>query len=69
MEERKLLPCPFCGGEAKLKTFTSRGWLYKVTTHYVACTVCNCQTQVQFEEDEAAEIWNRRVDNEQRKAD
>lgn len=24
------LPCPCCGGEAKLKTFTSRGWLYKV---------------------------------------
>jgi Lar family restriction alleviation protein len=60
-QNTELLPCPFCGGEAKLKTFTSRGWLYKVTTHYVRCEACHCQTQVQFTAEEAVDIWNNRA--------
>ena len=69
MESNELRSCPFCGGEAKLQTFTSRGWLYKVTTHYVKCKVCNCQTMVQFTADEAVEIWKRRVDDGREEAD
>ncbi len=56
-----LAPCPHCGGEAGYRSFTSRGWLYKITTHYVACTICGCRTTVQETPQEAAEIWNRRV--------
>jgi phage terminase large subunit GpA-like protein len=64
MEQNKVLPnCPHCGGEAKLRTFTSRGWLYKVKTYYVQCTSCMCQSPVQLTAEEAEEIWERRVTN------
>lgn len=62
MVEPNLKPCPCCGGEAKLRTFTTRGWLYKLTAHYVACSGCALQTSMQMTEEEARDIWNRRAD-------
>ncbi len=53
----KLLPCPFCGGKAKLWTtkdsFDSNGWYSEVT-----CQHCNARTI--GNEDEAINAWNAR---------
>ena len=56
--EVKLLPCPFCGGEAEVTLF--------VGNYGVGCTKCpgaifNCRGQTK---EEAIEAWNRRVSNE-----
>lgn len=62
MTQNTELPlCPCCGGEAELRTFTSRGWLFKLTAHYVKCSACGIQTGVQLTPQEAVDIWNRRV--------
>ena len=50
MSEIKLLPCPFCGGEAKFAT-SSR--------HWIECTKCGAQTEYTGYE-EAIAIWNTR---------
>ena len=59
----KLLPCPFCGGEARLQQ-------RKRTSHayYVICKNCGCRTpfyQYQFDSaeklrEEATAAWNTR---------
>ena len=56
-----LSPCPHCGGGAEYRSFTSRGWMYKITTHYVSCAECDCRTGFEDSPAEAAEKWNRRV--------
>ena len=45
----KLLPCPFCGGEAHL-----------FDGNWVECTKCGCQTPETFEE-VVISAWNRRT--------
>lgn len=47
----KLLPCPFCGGEAEFND-TSSTW--------VRCAECGAETQCQIEKKDAAQLWNRR---------
>jgi Lar family restriction alleviation protein len=69
MKETELKPCPFCGNVAKRKIFTSPRRFFRTTVHYIACTICKCQTPVQLTKEEAETIWNRRADNEQREAD
>lgn len=59
----ELLPCPFCGGEAKYKKFTSKG-IFKTTVYYIGCSVCKCQTPVQLHIDEAKDLWNTRTPKE-----
>lgn len=56
-----LSPCPHCGGGAEYRSFTSRGWLYKITTHYVSCEECDCRTGFEDSAASAGEKWNRRV--------
>ena len=62
MSEIKLLPCPFCGGEARLQR---KG---KKREYYVICKKCGCRTpyyKYQFSSneklrEEAIATWNTR---------
>ena len=61
----KLLPCPFCGGEAaihnclELKNDTARAiYAGKQGVH---CSVCGIATTLYNSEVEAVEAWNRRA--------
>lgn len=59
MSELKLLPCPFCGGEAELMIFNSE---YETVT--VGCTNEDCDITMGkafFTDEEAIEHWNRRT--------
>lgn len=67
----ELRPCPFCGGEAELKSHylvSSVGWGKSYMTYHVRCKVCENRT-VAFNglddlspKDKAIEAWNRRSD-------
>ena len=60
MSEQKLKPCPFCGGEAKLKIIPK----YYGDIYWVKCEECNAETPSDFEKDEAIEAWNRRANDD-----
>ena len=50
----KLLPCPFCGGEAAMRHLFDDWW--------VKCTGCGSIATASFSgEGEAAAAWNRRA--------
>ena len=53
MTETKLLPCPFCGGEATLYEQILEGW-------FCCCTKCGVR-YVRMTEAEAVESWNKRT--------
>lgn len=59
----ELKPCPFCGGEAKL--FNNKSLSNDFC--WVECTVCKSRTVNVYEDlkyctyDQAAELWNARV--------
>ena len=59
----ELLPCPFCGGTARIRHLTTAG----VPTHsMVECTKCHIKTDYyvyEFGERNVAKIWNRRVES------
>ena len=58
--QNKLLPCPFCGGEAKL----IKHFIVALDTEYrqVFCTSCCAKRPVEkfFTEEEAIKHWNTR---------
>lgn len=53
----ELKPCPFCGGEAKIRDFSTPDLEPEIG---VFCTNCRGQTFVYETEAEAIEAWNRR---------
>ena len=59
--KRELKPCPFCGGEAIVKTIE----VLMCPTYYVRCGNLGCRemasTVICRTKDEAIKIWNRRV--------
>lgn len=60
MDGNKLMPCPFCGGAAKMlvkKGFTGKIVLYAS----VACESCKASTAPFDTEETAAEAWNSRA--------
>lgn len=61
MKETELKPCPFCGGEA---IFPENCLLT-----CVICIKCGATSRWCTSKEKAEEVWNRRADNEQRKAD
>ena len=62
MSEIKLLPCPFCGGEAEVKfKFVTYNHDCHRTDFYVRCKKCDCQTGAWVDSEEVAgRIWNTR---------
>ena len=62
IRETKLKPCPFCGSEAEIESFTTKVALFKkVTGKCITCKSCKCRTELMLDEEEAIETWNRRV--------
>lgn len=55
MEEIKLKPCPFCGGEAEFVGYKS---------YWIICVDCTAESAVYDSKAEAVEAWNRRVGQE-----
>ena len=56
MSEVKILPCPFCGGEAVKMAFS---WGNICDEYTVKCTECGVGTKV-LKSDEAVRAWNTR---------
>lgn len=65
----ELLPCPFCGGEAKLrKTIELAGHGMITTSYFVECVDCKVRgnhfdswlDEQKNAEDKAVEFWNTR---------
>lgn len=54
MNETKLKPCPFCGGEALAMMYRNRG------AYTVCCAVCNSRTAEFANEEAAIKAWNKR---------
>ena len=57
MNNKELLPCPFCGGEADILQHKDG-----IDDWIVFCKKCGCQTDFMFTESEAISHWNSRVD-------
>ena len=56
MQNNKLLPCPFCGGEAIKVAFT---WACIADESTIECTICGARTTV-LKTEEAIKRWNTR---------
>lgn len=57
MSETKLLPCPFCGGEADIFEDSEDSFC-------ALCTDCGVETPYQISAEEAIATWNRRTEPE-----
>lgn len=58
----ELKPCPFCGDKHP-SVGTCEGFNYR-EEYYIWCSDCLCRTGNCSSIEEAAEDWNRRIDNE-----
>lgn len=61
-----LMPCPFCGGPAKIEGEIRPGsyFLHPGHNYFVTCACCGIATpKITGQPDEAIKAWNRRVDN------
>ena len=63
----KLKPCPFCGGEARVREFRT----YKEECHgimpkyYIQCNLCTVdRPQTHWDKRDAIAEWNRRPSHE-----
>lgn len=56
----QLLPCPFCGGEARLFHDDSSDY-EQHWTYFVSCMKCEAETQRSKAREHAIEFWNARV--------
>lgn len=62
MSEKKLLPCPFCGGEAKILYNRLRcGNYVSGGTFRVHCKNCGITTEGKKDRNKSIELWNTRV--------
>ena len=52
----ELLPCPFCGGEAKLVKSKS-----KVNDYHIKCDRCSIKTGWWYGKSDVVKTWNNRV--------
>ena len=58
---KDIKPCPFCGGKAFLGQYQTN---FFATLYAVRCEDCNSVGKSCKTEEEAAEAWNRRVNND-----
>jgi len=63
MTEQKLLPCPFCGGEATIFPYTDR---LGIKQYRGGCFDCGETISLNNTTEEAVRRWNTRSDNTQR---
>lgn len=61
----KILPCPFCGGEAEVQKSFDVFPVYRVK-HHCELTIV---TQWKFKRERAVELWNRRWTDDERRSD
>ena len=54
----KLLPCPFCGGKAKLHI---EKFINYIQGYFVYCKQCNIATPMDDDKQIVIELWNRRA--------
>ena len=63
IEDHKLLPCPFCGGEAKMlqAAFENEEIAAKYANSVgIRCTKCHTST-IPLNEEDAVKLWNSRA--------
>ena len=58
-----LKPCPFCKGDARYAFYVR---FRKNTKHFVVCDDCGAESKLCDSREEAAALWNRRADNDER---
>ena len=58
MQEIKIKPCPFCGGDAELQSADFKGAVW-----FVVCHKCEIKTFFFSSPAKAARRWNRRAKN------
>ncbi|MCC6483315.1 MAG: restriction alleviation protein, Lar family [Armatimonadetes bacterium] len=61
MSTPDLLPCPFCGGKASLRSWAPRG---RVRAYYAVCSTCMAMSADYRDEVLLEVAWNRRADSE-----
>lgn len=73
MKEQLLKPCPFCGGEAEIKTSVRPDTYDYYTVKYIECKSCGCRTldyicdgtyDQHYSDENIAAIWNHRYSPE-----
>lgn len=62
MENKELLPCPFCGREVTLEKLTS-GFHRNITNYWITCAGCDLESPSKTTESEAIVAWNKRAEN------
>lgn len=61
MDEPKLLPCPFCGGEARKRVaFPCDADGLEMNLYIVGCETCGIEFSWLWDEEAAVELWNTR---------
>ena len=64
IDKSELKPCPFCGGEARIKPFVSKRLFTKgMKVYEVQCTSCDCRTPLCYTSEVAEMRWNRRAED------
>lgn len=67
---KRLKPCPFCGGEAKIRMVECRDSECHYSDWNIFCLTCDAEMNVaadnyygrkSYSRDEAVEFWNTRV--------
>ena len=58
-KEKRLLPCPFCGGEAGID---KRYAEFYTKVYAVMCRECGASSKHRTKEEDAIKAWNRRAD-------
>ena len=56
MADLELKPCPFCGGEAKLKCFAGT----HIPFYRINCSECGCNQETSIHKESVINSWNTR---------